>query len=279
MEKEYTEKEKIELINKRMEEVEQVKKELKEKFLELLKEYSYTELEGEDVLDKAFNLLCWERFSKPLCEVDEYTLELAKLVRLFKVCGIENKTYKITSTAKGQTAKVEIGSYLVEELFFFLEREFYKKIYKKEESLESIGEGLHKYGDVATYIKNRFTIESLDKFIEFLEFEKLYKYSETQHTAYKILKLLRDIEELGIKEGKQTRLYSFVYDLLVLRGEKGSKGRGLSGDVGKDKREYIRDCLRSLKKRVMGFDNLNVNFNKMIDKEEIIKKYLYGDFA
>lgn len=281
MEKEYTDKEKIELINKRMKEVEEEKEKLRKKFRKLLSEYKYTIEEGE-VFENAFNLLCWEHIFINECRLDSHTLELAKLVRFFKICEIEKNTYKITST-KGQTQKVEISDLeLIYDIYQKLEEELYMKIYHKnvynidkDSEIRDLCEGIFKYGDLREYFKKRLSIEDIDKFIKFLELQKDFKLTDSMIIGINIKQLLIDIDSLGIIEKKQTKLYSFIYDLLVLRGKRVYKGEGMRGDIGKDKREYVRDCLRALERRDTKISCFEEELEEMLN-EDIIARYVFG---
>lgn len=222
-------------------------------------------------------------------EKNSECLELAKFVRFIKLCGGENNQYLIQSTNKGIAEKINISGYLLKLLLLSAERELsfkmmyergefigntehdanviYDEDYKDEEMskiLASLRENYHKHS------KHRYNLKELNNIIE--EGKKgnsgYYDFRRTEKLGWMSINILGVLYNYGIKQTEltQTKLYSFVYDTLVIRGVESDKGKGFSGVIGAEKKTKVRDYIKAYIKRYdklegMRFrDGLKINY-------------------
>lgn len=279
----YLDEDKRKLINQRMEEVRRYREELKKKFKALLEEYSYTQIINIDTFENAFQLLCVEHLSVFECYIDNELLELAKMMRFY--LQIDKTSCVLSGTIKGQSIKTNFSEPIITDLFIHTERTLFEKIYRRIPDYKDIAEVRNNGG----LEKGIFEVEELNKLIEFLEFcKKIEKWGFNLKMAHKISQLLCDIESIGIKEKGQTKLYSFVYDLLILRKEGISMGNeyrgfedigsGFSGIIGKEKKDKIKYSLKTKNIRNKKIEESESTFKKFL-KEKLVEIYVLGNIT
>ena len=217
--------------------------------LNLLEEYSYGKLNEEEI-SRLFKV----SLDFNTKQINEEESELAKFLKFIELCGEEGE-YKIQSTIKenregkikGTKEQITISGHIISMFYLFIEREL--NILTKDCCN-------HAYfrENYETCYRHRFSLDELNAIIEDSERKNkgTYLLSKNENVGLQALSISEELDKFHICKPKEPKrkLYSFIYDLFVIRNIVNNIGRGYKGDIGKEKAEYIRNCIKAYKKKV-----------------------------
>lgn len=217
-----------------------------DRILSLLEEYSYRKL-NEDEISKLFIV----SLDINTCKVNSDKLDLATFIKFLYLCGRGEGEYKITSTikdteegkVKGTKEEIIISGYLVDMLHIFAEMKL-NSIIKDYYNQPYIRENYEDYRHEFTYKELNTIINDTKK-----KNEGSYNLSRNEELGLQTLSIIRELDILNIPKKPKRKLYSFIYDLLVIREEVNDIGKGFSSIIGKEKAEYIRNCIKAYNKK------------------------------
>lgn len=200
---------------------------LKEKTSALLKSYYWELLDKGDFVEKLLEVI-EEDFVN-----GEQAEEIAKFIRLIYLC---NGEITLTGNNKGIQERAKVR------------RDFFCGfLCEKEKELEELVKGIE-------FIKvekreGGYTIEQIEEIINKIEqYNKMhYKIRRTEYVGLQadhLDNLIARIEEPTRKK------FSFIYDMLVIKGLASNIGVGYSGGIGREKAQFIRNNIKAYYRRI-----------------------------
>lgn len=201
---------------------------------------------------------------KAYAHFDNNCEELALLIQFLRTCKGSDIEFKgIITSPKGKQVKGTEMKTTISSQYFLTWLELFVNTW-----LERQQDGLYQYEfnwnfkepltsrkglaplyeeEQDPFFTDPYTDEEITTIIEYYSkakkaFPKFSKNGELGRMAWKIKSILEQ-HKLDIK---QVKLYSFIYDLMLLGEHTGKESiidEGFSGDIGKEKSQYIRNWL------------------------------------
>lgn len=231
-----------------------------EQIKKLTEYYGYT---ISEVVNKVLS------FYSPIDDIEDCIIggnnrQIAELIKFLRSC--EGSPLKISSTIqnpyKGQVKGSNLSFNLNDKYTLLYLEQFLNTILEENqdglyqfEFNWNFKEPIKHYKGIApcyeteedSFFTEPYTDEELDKIIEYEKEKesnqpKLTKNGKIGRICYSFYKALK---LQGILGNNKTKDYSFIYDILVIRGKANDIGKGFSGTIGKEKYQTIRNWINA----------------------------------
>lgn len=188
--------------------------------------------------------------------------QIAELIKFLRSCdgnplkisGIIKKPYK--GQVKGSNISFNLNDkhtlyYLEQFLNTILERNQdgfyqYKFGWNFKEPIKYY-KGTAPYYEIEedSFFTEPYTDEELDKIIKYEKERNQLKLTKNGKLGRACYYLYSALEKQGILGNSKTKDYSFIYDILVIKGKANDVGEGFSGTIGKEKYQTIKNWINA----------------------------------